>query len=524
MTRNNRQALVTALILTIVSVMTWGASNFPTSIDSWGEVSNYNDTIDASHINDLRDAAEKLEAKVGADGSSVETSHDYILTEEALRRGVLSTGDEQALPANWPHSTIVISGDNQIYFGTRTDPAVLIRFNDPDGDLSDITSVTMNIGGTDYANLDSMCYDATNDVIYGTFYKSGYGVIVEIDPADIANPTIVYEDNTLDFGGSPAIVTDGTYVYGVTNTTDPHFFKIDVATWNLQADVDWNADGVTYGHAAAIVAGLAMYCTGTGTDEYGWAAKVSLSDLSHTNLQLTGVPKPTDDCAIADAYLWIGSELNELGCAVSIVDFDADPAHFKTFWAPLCYGVFKNGTDVYYLGSRDYLIDPELTFGYTIVGRRTAGYHLNEILRSNVQLSLNELAITGAGTIYATSWGDPGKLYELDWPAVNTDEMLVSGNITTPGLFNHVRIAQGEKYMAFRSVLGQELIVYDGVVKAVETIDVQDGSGDGTTSISTGAGSVKMSTANPADNTAWIPIQYQGTTYYVPAWTTHAPE
>ena len=45
----------------------------------------------------------------------------------------------------------------------------------------------------------------------------------------------------------------------------------------------------------------------------------------------------------------------------------------------------------------------------------------------------------------------------------------------------------------------------------------------GSTTISTGVGSVKMSTANAATNTSWIPIAYAGTTYYVPAWTTNAP-
>ncbi len=45
----------------------------------------------------------------------------------------------------------------------------------------------------------------------------------------------------------------------------------------------------------------------------------------------------------------------------------------------------------------------------------------------------------------------------------------------------------------------------------------------GSTTISTGVGSVKMTTGNAATNTAWIPISYAGTTYYVPAWTTNAP-
>lgn len=52
------------------------------------------------------------------------------------------------------------------------------------------------------------------------------------------------------------------------------------------------------------------------------------------------------------------------------------------------------------------------------------------------------------------------------------------------------------------------------------TINIASG---GSTTISTGVGSVKMSTANPATNTAWIPFAYAGTTYYLPGWTTNAP-
>src|ERR1051325_11008499 len=45
----------------------------------------------------------------------------------------------------------------------------------------------------------------------------------------------------------------------------------------------------------------------------------------------------------------------------------------------------------------------------------------------------------------------------------------------------------------------------------------------GSATISTGVGSVKMSSANSADNTVWVPINYAGVTYYVPGWPTSAP-
>lgn len=43
------------------------------------------------------------------------------------------------------------------------------------------------------------------------------------------------------------------------------------------------------------------------------------------------------------------------------------------------------------------------------------------------------------------------------------------------------------------------------------------------TTISTGVGSVKMSTTNAATNAAWVKIYVGTTAYWIPAWTTNAP-
>jgi hypothetical protein len=41
--------------------------------------------------------------------------------------------------------------------------------------------------------------------------------------------------------------------------------------------------------------------------------------------------------------------------------------------------------------------------------------------------------------------------------------------------------------------------------------------------ISTGAGSIAMSTANPATNTAWLKLYIGTSAFWIPAWTTNAP-
>ena len=77
------------------------------------------------------------------------------------------------------------------------------------------------------------------------------------------------------------------------------------------------------------------------------------------------------------------------------------------------------------------------------------------------------------------------------------------------------------RYTKAANTFGGEIAANGGLtVGAGTNLGVTDG---GSTSISTGAGSVKMTTGTAGTNACWIPIEYGGTTYYIPAWTTHAP-
>lgn len=61
------------------------ATDYPTSLDSFPTLTDGTDYPKAEHVNNPCDAIEALEAKVGIDGSTVTTSHDYkIKTLEAL--------------------------------------------------------------------------------------------------------------------------------------------------------------------------------------------------------------------------------------------------------------------------------------------------------------------------------------------------------------------------------------------------------------------------------------------------------
>lgn len=57
-------------------------------------------------------------------------------------------------------------------------------------------------------------------------------------------------------------------------------------------------------------------------------------------------------------------------------------------------------------------------------------------------------------------------------------------------------------------------------VSTGKVFSITDG---GTETIGAGVGSIKMGNDNAATNSAWIPMKYNGTTYYIPAFTTPTP-
>lgn len=113
------------------------------------------------------------------------------------------------------------------------------------------------------------------------------------------------------------------------------------------------------------------------------------------------------------------------------------------------------------------------------------------------------------GQSYITSPADSQILLRNN--AVNNFDMLMFGGTTSsfPALKRNAAIL--EVKLADNSAYGQ--------INAL-LFNVTSG---GSTTISTGVGSIKMSTANPATNAAWIPLAHAGTTYFVPGFTTNAP-
>ncbi len=56
------------------------STNYPTSLDSYVDKTDNEDDVLAAHVNNMQDAIEALQVKVGVDSSAVATAHDYLLT------------------------------------------------------------------------------------------------------------------------------------------------------------------------------------------------------------------------------------------------------------------------------------------------------------------------------------------------------------------------------------------------------------------------------------------------------------
>jgi len=71
------------------------ATNFPTNIDTFTEQTS-SDLITSAKWNNLQDSIEALEVKVGADNSTVTTSHDYKIAELATTLGAITSAADVA--------------------------------------------------------------------------------------------------------------------------------------------------------------------------------------------------------------------------------------------------------------------------------------------------------------------------------------------------------------------------------------------------------------------------------------------
>jgi hypothetical protein len=108
---------ILALLAVFIALPLYAATNFPTSIDTYAD-KNASDVITSSGWNNMQDAIESLETKVGADSSADSTSHDYKI--DALV-SLANTGNiPVSINTKTATCTIQAADANMIYIASST--------------------------------------------------------------------------------------------------------------------------------------------------------------------------------------------------------------------------------------------------------------------------------------------------------------------------------------------------------------------------------------------------------------------
>lgn len=299
---------------------------------------------------------------------------------------------------SFAHGNVQVN--NKFYIGTRTNPAKIVVFNDPD-DLSDYDSVSI----PGLIALENMTYDSVAHRIYSvaadTFDEHNLK-IYSINPDDISDYTEVVNEPSLPETGSSALVNDGTYLYGVTYNTPPKFFKYRISDWALVATNTWTG-GPSIGHSAT------MHVYNDRTELYFSAAmgttalaKVDANDLSYVDYNFGAPLAFSDDIYFryideTGGILYVGRESNDLTYAL-----DTRSMTVTSFVGPRTYGIFSNGIDLFNMGNAGYIaryIDFDLDSPriYRVAGEVP-----------------NEFFYTLSGHNYFANWSSPGYLKEFE--------------------------------------------------------------------------------------------------------------
>lgn len=100
-------------------------------------------------------------------------------------------------------------------------------------------------------------------------------------------------------------------------------------------------------------------------------------------------------------------------------------------------------------------------------------------------------------------------------PSILASPTAIGATVAAAGTFTTLTATTG----AIKASSGQ-LEAGGDTGGVASTISITNAS---STTIGAGAGSIAMSSANPATNTAWIKIYIGTSAYWIPAWTTNAP-
>ncbi len=341
----------------------------------------------------------------------------FVLPHHASSSGVTMAGEPWtragfamvtavSLPVfEYAHGTVM--ADGQFFIGMRDSVGnpfptnIVVILTDP-SDLHKYRVASLGEAGA----VESAIYDDRNDKVYVMLAGNSALRIYSIDPQTYAVSTVL-STTSLDTGDRPAIVTDGTYIYGITNTERSTVFKVRISDGALWTDAGGH---VPYGHSAAIGVyrgKTELYFGGGISHEVEKVDPANLYTIAEIKIPACNM---TDDMPFApidgrSGYIYVGCEDNPYGERVRTDDMSVEQ-----FALPgKSYGLFVYGNDLYN-AARDGYIDAFPGGDIHKLQRfRVAGGPI-PLRPGGSELQVNELFYADATeSMYFTAWlGMPG--------------------------------------------------------------------------------------------------------------------
>ena len=189
--------------------------------------------------------------------------------------GMLEVSTSSGPVFAYAHGTVEADGRFFIGMADRTGNPFptndILVFGDL-GNLSKYAVVTIPIRG----DVETMVYDSIHDQIYFDLSSNQGLYLYRLDPHTYRLSFIV-STSTVDAGRRPAIVTDGTYIYGITETDPSAVFKVLISDGTLTTS---RIGHIPNGHSAAIgISGSTTELYFAGGMSNGFE-KVRASDLT----------------------------------------------------------------------------------------------------------------------------------------------------------------------------------------------------------------------------------------------------
>lgn len=271
------------------------ATNFPSSLDDSTTipVESANTKLSTNHVTahqNIQDAIEAIEAKVGINSSAVTTSHDYKLsTITDSNKAVSNNGGTLTNPiinlgSDAEGDTYYRNSSGALTRLARGTDNYILKMN---GNVPNWEAETTISAATESAEGISRLATAAQ-ITAGTATESGYPLVVT--PDQLAASTPVFNGSGLTNLTNPAVYKNGTTTYGLTTASGTQTIAHGLGKTPKYIRIKWmkaiSASGtaVTPYRGEGVYNGTTISALWEGVYDHGFASKLYNSNISTTKI------------------------------------------------------------------------------------------------------------------------------------------------------------------------------------------------------------------------------------------------